>query len=50
METRERIGVEDVDDSPLFRDSPALDVLHTAGVRSLQATLFDRSGRVVECC
>jgi PAS domain S-box-containing protein len=48
METRERIGVEDVDDSPLFRDSPALDVLHTAGVRSLQATpLFDRSGRVV---
>jgi len=48
MQIHERVGVEDVVDSPLFRDSPALDVLRAAGVRAVQATpLFDRRGRVV---
>lgn len=43
-----RVVVRDVTDSPVFHNSPALEVLLDAGVRSVQSTaLLSASGRVL---
>ena len=43
-----RVIVDDVSESPLFRDSPALDVLLKAGIRAFQTTpLIGRTGEIV---
>jgi two-component system CheB/CheR fusion protein len=48
MKRGERVVVEDVSRSEIFRDSPALDVLVSAGVRAVQSTpLISRSGTLV---
>jgi PAS domain S-box-containing protein len=48
LQSRARVVVEDVTTSPVFVDTPALDVLLSAGVRAVQCTpLVSRSGRIV---
>jgi PAS domain S-box-containing protein len=48
MRARARVVVEDIEESPIFLDTPRLQVLRDAGVRAVQATpLFARSGRLV---
>lgn len=43
-----RLVTEDVETSPIFAGSEALDVMRAAGVRAVQSTpLLDRSGRLV---
>jgi PAS domain S-box-containing protein len=45
---RERVIVEDVSQSPIFLDTPALNVMLEAGVRACQSTpLISRTGRLV---
>ncbi len=44
----QRVIVDDVTESPLFRDNPALDVLLAAGIRAFQTTpLIGRTGEIV---
>lgn len=46
--TRNRVIVEDVTESPIFRGTPALEVLLDAGVRAVQSTpLVSSSGTVL---
>lgn len=48
MQNRERVIVADVEESPIFAGTPALDVLRTAKVRAVQSTpLVSRSGQVL---
>ncbi len=48
LERRERIIVEDVEHSPIFVGTPALDIQRAAGVRAVQSTpLITRSGTPV---
>jgi CheY-like chemotaxis protein len=48
MRRRERVIVEDVTDSALFKGSRALEVLLAAGVRAVQSTpIVDRSGCLI---
>jgi two-component system CheB/CheR fusion protein len=48
LRKRERVVVEDVTTSPIFVNTPALDVQLAAGVRAVQTTpLFSRAGRLV---
>src|SRR5262249_39779876 len=48
LERHERVIVEDVTDSAIFKDKPALDVLLASGVRAVQSTpLVSRSGRIL---
>jgi len=48
LERRERVIVEDVTASPIFRGTPALEVLLNAGVRAVQSTpLVSPSGSVL---
>ena len=44
----ERVIVEDVEQSPIFRGTPALEMQRRAGVRAVQSTpIFSRSGKPV---
>jgi light-regulated signal transduction histidine kinase (bacteriophytochrome) len=48
MELRERVIVEDVEESPIFAGTPALEVLRAAGVRAVQSTpIISRAGVLV---
>jgi chemotaxis methyl-accepting protein methylase/signal transduction histidine kinase len=48
LERHERVIVEDVAQSPMFRDSPSLNILLAAGVRAVQSTpLVGLSGELV---
>ena len=48
MQARQRIVVEDVTTSPIFRNTPALQVLLNAGIRAVQSTpLLSREGKVL---
>jgi PAS domain S-box-containing protein len=48
MERRERVIVEDVEQSPIFIGNPALEIQRRAGVRAVQSTpLIGRSGKVI---
>jgi two-component system CheB/CheR fusion protein len=46
LERGERVIVEDIEQSPIFVGTPALDIQRRAGVRAIQSTpLVDRAGR-----
>jgi PAS domain S-box-containing protein len=46
LERGERVIVEDVEESPIFLGTPALEIQRRAGVRAVQSTpLFSRSGK-----
>ena len=45
---RERVVVEDVEESPIFFGTPALDIQRRAGIRAVQSTpLVDRTGNPI---
>jgi PAS domain S-box-containing protein len=48
LERGERVIIEDVEKSPIFLDTPALDIQRRAGVRAIQSTpLLSRSGQIL---
>jgi signal transduction histidine kinase/DNA-binding response OmpR family regulator len=48
LERRERVIVPDIEESPIFRDTPALSVQRRAGVRAVVSTpMFSRTGRPI---
>ena len=48
MKFNRRVIVEDVEESPLFTDTSSLEVLRSAGVRSVQSTpLVNRKGKLI---
>jgi PAS domain S-box-containing protein len=48
LQKRERVIVEDIDNSPIFANTPALAIMQHAGVRAVQATpLITRSGEIL---
>src|SRR4029077_5608790 len=47
LNSRERVVVEDVAHSPIFADTPALEVMLEAGARACQSTPLVSKGRVL---